>query len=596
MKKIQLLVIVHVVLSLLFSLSTISFAFDISIFAFILSIIFVVFLVRMYQVTFMPMFNASKLATVRKLLEYHPFVFLIAFILCRAGEKESLVWIDSISVTLWILSSACSAVLLYVTNPKRIKKLFFTEVFFDKDLIAQYISDYTNTSESLAVKPKGVKRVLFEVLEWVDAFIQAAFLVSLINIFIFQLYEIPSESMVSEFLIGDRVVVIKTPSGPAFPLSHISIPKLRSYKRGDIVVFRNPHYSKDRKSEIKTFVAQLVYMLSFTTVNLNVDEFGMPKYDPLVKRITGLPGEQLMMVDGVLYARTKESAEFVPVIDKWADWNLNTLPVETKKSIASFPFSDEVYTALLSVEDKRKNLDLQRAKTEIESIVQSFERLKRNYAAKQNTTEQNPLLDVSINRFFAKQDDVIRTLLSSSNGSQWFSSFVSSWISDAIDDRFVGGDLYQDALFRYNVLAKLTFARLVLYTSELIVQGVSATDMLRDEKKRAFFTEAREIDIGVLFLNSRSIPVFPPNDAEGNPVYIAHEEFFMMGDNRFNSLDMRHSYMERRIPLTSMDPLSFYYNSNVAPQTVESKYILGTTFFRFWPLNRIGVPNSGVNR
>ena len=54
-----------------------------------------------------------------------------------------------------------------------------------------------------------------------------------------------------------------------FPLSNIGLPYLKSYDRGEIVVFRNPHYSNDRKSEVKTFVSQLVYMCSLTTKNIN---------------------------------------------------------------------------------------------------------------------------------------------------------------------------------------------------------------------------------------------------------------------------------------------------------------------------------------
>ena len=109
-------------------------------------------------------------------------------------------------------------------------------------------------------------------------------IVLLVNIFIFQLYEIPSESMVPEFLIKDRVVVFKTPSGPKFPLSDVGLPAFRSYKRGDIVVFRNPHYETTRKSEVKTLFLRL-FMLTFTKVNLNVDEYGEMKADPLVKSL-----------------------------------------------------------------------------------------------------------------------------------------------------------------------------------------------------------------------------------------------------------------------------------------------------------------------
>jgi signal peptidase I len=118
----------------------------------------------------------------------------------------------------------------------------------------------------------------------------------------------------------------------------VGIPRLRSYKRGDIIVFRNPHYSQDRKSEVKSFVSQLVFMITFTAVNLNVDDDGKPKADPLVKRITGEPGEQLMMQDGVLYAR-REGSGFVPVTreEEWAAWNVAGFSSKFKQNIRMIP-------------------------------------------------------------------------------------------------------------------------------------------------------------------------------------------------------------------------------------------------------------------
>ena len=73
------------------------------------------------------------------------------------------------------------------------------------------------------------------------------------------------------------------------------------------------------------------------------------------------------------------------------------------------------------------------------------------------------------------------------------------------------------------------------------------------------------------------MPVFPANKADGSASYIPANCYFMMGDNRFNSLDMRHSYDEKLVPLTKMDRYSVTYYSNIAPQVVNKKYILGTT-------------------
>ena len=61
------------------------------------------------------------------------------------------------------------------------------------------------------------KGFLHGALEWVDALGFAAILVILIQTFVFQLYEIPSESMVPAFLIKDRPFTAKLDAGPACP-------------------------------------------------------------------------------------------------------------------------------------------------------------------------------------------------------------------------------------------------------------------------------------------------------------------------------------------------------------------------------------------
>ena len=89
-------------------------------------------------------------------------------------------------------------------------------------------------------------------------------------------------------------------------------------------------------------------------------------------------------------------------------------------------------------------------------------------------------------------------------------------------------------------------------------------------------------------LDERNMPLFPANDNAGNPQYIPDNCYFMMGDNRFNSLDLRHSYEQKEKALTSDDPLSVTYYSMMEPQYINKKYIIGKPVFRFWPLGRFG--------
>ncbi|MCF8225591.1 MAG: signal peptidase I [Bacteroidales bacterium] len=101
-------------------------------------------------------------------------------------------------------------------------------------------------------------------VEWLDALIFAVVAVSIINLFLFQNYKIPTPSMEATLLVGDHLYVSKTAYGPRSPMTPLSIPFIpntvmnkktylewikRPYKRmkgfsdverDDIVVFNFP--------------------------------------------------------------------------------------------------------------------------------------------------------------------------------------------------------------------------------------------------------------------------------------------------------------------------------------------------------------------
>jgi signal peptidase I len=61
-------------------------------------------------------------------------------------------------------------------------------------------------------------------VEWLDALIFAVIAVTLINIFLFQNYRIPTGSMEKSLLIGDRLFVSKLAFGPRMPNTPIAVP------------------------------------------------------------------------------------------------------------------------------------------------------------------------------------------------------------------------------------------------------------------------------------------------------------------------------------------------------------------------------------
>jgi signal peptidase I len=61
-------------------------------------------------------------------------------------------------------------------------------------------------------------------IEWLDALIFAVIAVTLINIFLFQNYKIPTGSMEKSLLIGDRLFVSKLAYGPRMPFTPVAFP------------------------------------------------------------------------------------------------------------------------------------------------------------------------------------------------------------------------------------------------------------------------------------------------------------------------------------------------------------------------------------
>ena len=579
-KKFIIFNVLTLCFSVIFTFFQINFVKDISLVAFFLSLIFTSVMIFVFVKKVAVDKNIKFIPVIRKLYQYVPFVLLCSFIFRRAGNEGTPYWYDVVTVVLWLLALIFSIFALFYLSEKRVYAIN---------------QDFGEIKEnSPEVKLHGWKKVVYEIFDWIDAFVQAAFTVALINIFVFQLYEIPSESMVPEFLVKDKVVVFKTPSGPKFPLSEVGIPVMKNYDRGDIVVFRNPHYEITRKSEVKNFVSQLVYMLTFTTVNLNVDENGDPKPDPLVKRITGLPGEQLMMQDGILYSRTKENTDFSPVTEDslWAEWNLAAIPETTRQDIQYKPISKDQYKTLLEVESLRNNLDINAVAKECESIANSIISIRnvQNYAASlENGKAEIPVLfskdELTIENLVRNDLSVTLKIMSATGGAEWFAEFLTSWI-DGIPEN----NLYDQAMYKLNAMAKLEIGKLILRNAQLNLDGASASQRRQDSVRQEVLAMAEKLYMYSVLNNYRNMPIFPANDVQGNSQYIPENNYFMMGDNRFNSLDMRHSYDEKLIPISSSDPCSLYYLSFVEPQYVSNQKILGTPILRFLPLKRFGVP------
>lgn len=201
-------------------------------------------------------------------------------------------------------------------------------------------------------KKKGVKKQT-KIVEWTDALIFAVIAATLIRMFFFEAYTIPTSSMEKSMLVGDYLFVSKVAYGPKLPNTPLSVPfthhtlpltlKTKAYseaikwpykriagttevKRNDIVVFNFPagdtvvlgmenpdYYSQLRNNtrgyrqseasrgielseqEAENQVRKLMWE-RFDIISRPVD-----KRENYIKRGVGMPGDVLELKEGELY-------------------------------------------------------------------------------------------------------------------------------------------------------------------------------------------------------------------------------------------------------------------------------------------------------
>jgi len=137
-------------------------------------------------------------------------------------------------------------------------------------------------------------------LDWTAGLFPVILIVFLLRSFLFEPFKIPSGSMIPTLLIGDLILVNKFEYGVRLPVINQKIVANKDPARGDVVVFKAPaHGDQD-----------------------------------WIKRVIGLPGDLVQMVDGQLY--------------------LNGVPVP-KQRIADFEIAISANTQCYSLQFIAKN-------------------------------------------------------------------------------------------------------------------------------------------------------------------------------------------------------------------------------------------------
>lgn len=183
---------------------------------------------------------------------------------------------------------------------------------------------------------KNSKNTLFrKVMEWIDAIIFALVAVYFINTFFFQNYQIPTSSLEKSLLVGDFLAVSKLSYGARAPITPLSFPlaqhtmpitggksyfekpqwkynRLKGFgkvKRNDIVVFNFPVGDTVALSQQGMDFYSLAKYHPDGSAGVRADKrtYGNIVYRPVdrrenyVKRCIGLPGETIEIRDDTIF-------------------------------------------------------------------------------------------------------------------------------------------------------------------------------------------------------------------------------------------------------------------------------------------------------
>ena len=213
--------------------------------------------------------------------------------------------------------------------------MLFGVVFIFDAYITRYIYRFIGSKNEELCKRSKLYNSIYE---WINAIIFATVLATVIHIFIFQIYVIPSSSMEKSLLVGDYLYVSKVTYGPqmpntplSFPFVHHTMPfsqtkksfseaikwpyhrlkGLRKIERNDAVVFNFPagdtvllenqaitYYDvlRDYQRQYGKERGRKLLEDSHTIISRPVD-----KRENYIKRCVAVAGDSIRIIDALLY-------------------------------------------------------------------------------------------------------------------------------------------------------------------------------------------------------------------------------------------------------------------------------------------------------
>lgn len=561
------------------------------------------------------------------------FTYLFTVLPQTASEYYQVDGGDSLFYVIWTILTTAWPVAFWLLMGR--DTTYLTWGYTEEELKHLHIinKDKVKKKAYLKMKKDQRNRLSNFFVNLVEPLLGAILWVLVINHFIFQLYVIPSESMVPTFHVSDRVLVSKTFYAPNIPLTKYRLPQVRTPKVGEIIIFANPKM-EDSESEyypntlfsriFKTFV----YMITITKVDIDKKANGSPKESMLVKRYIAGEGEKICLLNDQVWKKTAET-----------EWTLMA-DIEGQREYGNvdLSFSDDAYLRRQTI-----NSDVREFSNRAIARVDAF---SKEELISQFKKEREEFLDYthSFNSHVSFRDAFPLPLVDKADLEQWEDLYMrdtaylgskaeflklspqnqsvvhSSWESNlqnlpymvyygeinrlidlgeraSEDESYLIDQLsyipdfsqstspYDDFMMRINLYYKVL--RLRLYNDLLSKDSV---EFSLDNDTIQALSEIHVYSKGLGFFTPFGVANFPAFPADVNS-YIPVDEYFVMGDNRYNSVDSRMGDRKESIKIDSYDSSDFGVMAEQSwePHTIPLRLIQGRERLLFWPLRSISL-------
>jgi signal peptidase I len=136
------------------------------------------------------------------------------------------------------------------------------------------------------------------VREWAEVIVFSLLVVLIVQNLLFELYVIPTGSMIPTIDTGTRAVMDKTAFGPELIREVFGLGAFRKPVRGEVIMFLNPDPGLKPMGPMERMLHKIVFLATLTLVDIDRDEHGNPRVRLLLKRTIGEGGDRIRFRHG----------------------------------------------------------------------------------------------------------------------------------------------------------------------------------------------------------------------------------------------------------------------------------------------------------